>query len=88
MTGVTVSAQVATSYFDKKNAFDTFKVLNRGELNEEASSVEMPSFDVKKLLEEDAQMKGLDVPFRFGHGFDVSYTLSDGKWETRNDKRI
>jgi len=29
-------------------------------------------------LEEDRYLEGLDMPFRFGHGFDVDYTIKDG----------
>ncbi len=40
----------------------------------------MPGFDINTLLEEDEAVKGMDVPYRFGKGFDVNYSLADGKW--------
>jgi len=40
----------------------------------------MPGFDVNRLLEEDESVKRMDVPYRFGKGFDVNYTLADGIW--------
>ncbi|MDR1347102.1 MAG: trypsin-like peptidase domain-containing protein [Prevotellaceae bacterium] len=49
----------------------------------------MQSFDVAKLLKEDRQNEEMkDVPFRFGYGFDVDYTLKDGVWETQDDNNI
>jgi len=41
----------------------------------------MPKFNVASLLEEDEATKGLNLPFRFGKGFDVDYTLKDGTWD-------
>lgn len=48
----------------------------------------MMSFDINKLIEEDRQTKGRDVPFRFGKGFDVNLTLKDGKWDNSDSGRI
>ncbi|MBH49514.1 MAG: hypothetical protein CMG69_02025 [Candidatus Marinimicrobia bacterium] len=44
-------------------------------------TVTMESVDVQSLLEED-KLSGKDVPFRFGHGTEVSFDLiSSGTWE-------
>lgn len=41
----------------------------------------MPSINVKQLLEQDSHTP-MDIPYRFGYGFDVSYNLQNsGKWE-------
>lgn len=48
----------------------------------------MPQFDVNELYEEDKRTKGMDIPFRFGKGFDVNYTLQDGTWEISDTGRI
>ena len=48
----------------------------------------MPSFNVKRLLKEDSLRKGLNIPFRFGKGFDVRYSLKDGKWTEIKNGRI
>ena len=48
----------------------------------------MPKFDIAAMLEEDEAVKGMDVPFRFGKGFDVNYTLNDGNWENTNNGRV
>jgi hypothetical protein len=54
----------------------------------ETALKQMPQFDARKMLEEDKELEGLDVPFRFGKGFDVDYTLKDGVWTKQGDKRI
>lgn len=41
----------------------------------------MPSFDLDQLQREDAENDEAGGLFRFGKGFDVSYTLADGHWE-------
>ena len=44
-------------------------------------AVTMESVDVQSLLEED-KLADKDVPFRFGHGIEVSFNLiSSGTWE-------
>ena len=44
--------------------------------------IKLHPVDKQALLEED-KLAGKDVPFRFGHGFKVSYDLfSSGTWET------
>jgi hypothetical protein len=48
----------------------------------------MPAFDLAKMKKEDSEMEGLDVPYRFGKGFDVSYTLSDGLWKDVEGGRL
>lgn len=73
-------AQVETRYFLKGDTIvsDVHKMIRQSK----AAKVKvMPAFDLEKLRKEDDEMKGEDAPYRFGKGFDVSYTLSDGKWE-------
>ena len=48
----------------------------------------MPKFDINRLLEEDEAVKGLDVPYRFGKGFDVNYSLTGGKWTEVDSGRV
>lgn len=48
----------------------------------------MQQVDVKKLLEEDKATEGLDIPYRFGYGFDTNYTLKDGIWEAQDTIRV
>ena len=33
----------------------------------------------ERLKKEDKEIEGLDVPYRFGNGFDVSYTLTSDR---------
>jgi hypothetical protein len=84
---VCASAQIQTRYFESKDAFNSISALMKIDAKETALK-QMPQFDARKLLEEDRELEGLDVPFRFGKSFDVDYTLKDGVWTKQNDKRI
>jgi Skp family chaperone for outer membrane proteins len=64
----TASAQVQTQHFEAKNAFESFPALKQAEMKIAAPKT-MPQFDAKQLLEEDLELEGLDVPFRFGKRF-------------------
>ena len=67
-----------TKYYPKGNAFEQEKHISE---HPKANNIKkFPSFDVQKLIEEDKQNKGLDIPFRFGKGFDTKITLADGEW--------
>ena len=50
--------------------------------------IKLPKFDIATLLAEDEAIKGLDVPFRFGKGFDVNYSLQDGYWGNTTNGRV
>ena len=72
------SGQVETKFFPDGNAFDQVPLIKS---QPKATTVkEFPAFDVQKLIEEDKQKEGLDIPFRFGKGFDTHITLADGAW--------
>ncbi|MDR2684200.1 MAG: hypothetical protein LBB53_02315, partial [Prevotellaceae bacterium] len=81
------SSQVTSYYFESKDAFVEYPFLKYSSKEEIPVKV-MPSVDVNKLLQEDKANEGLDIPFRFGYGFDVDYTLKDGVWEEQDGKRI
>jgi V8-like Glu-specific endopeptidase len=82
-----VSSQVTSYYFENKDAFAEYSFLK--DISKEEIPVKiMPSVDVNKLLQEDKEYEGQDIPFRFGYGFDVDYSLKDGVWEERDGKRI
>ena len=53
-----------------------------------APEIILPGFDINRLLEEDEAVKGKDVPYRFGKGFDVNYSLADGKWTKVDSGRV
>ena len=78
-----VQAQVETHFY-KQGETPNIRKSNR--MN--ASVKEMPSFDVQSMIKEDREMAGEDVPYRFGKGFDVSYTLDDGIWEQIDSGRV
>lgn len=48
----------------------------------------MPLFDSTPLLAEDEAVNNLDIPFRFGKGFDTNLSLKDGKWTNTSSGRI
>jgi hypothetical protein len=87
ISSLTASAQVYTHYSESKDALKSFPALKQVEA-EKIALKKMPQVDVNKLLEEDRELEGLDIPFRFGNGFDVDYTLEDGTWSEEGKTRI
>ncbi|MDR2042676.1 MAG: trypsin-like peptidase domain-containing protein [Tannerella sp.] len=84
-----ISAQVYTRFFEGKEAFETVPVLKQaGLIKADAVTKQMPPINVMQLLEEDRQNEGMDVPFRFGYGFDVEYTTDDANWVVSGSSRI
>lgn len=84
LTGIPLHSQVLTQYNIENG-------LIRNELNKakkNTKTIKMPSFDLEKLMKEDREMAFEDVPFRFGHGFDVDYTLNDGVWTNYDNGRL
>ena len=81
-----IFSQVLTQRFAKGEAVrNGLKVNKRMALS---NIIEMPSVDVEKLLKEDVEMAGEDVPYRFGYGFETSYTLDNGEWEDEDEGRL
>ena len=79
LLAINVSAQVTSNiYSEKSKVFDFYPQFNK--LRTIAPEIIMPGFDINRLLEEDEAVKGKDVPYRFGKGFDVNYSLADGIW--------
>lgn len=78
------NAQVETNYYAKDNPIrNHFKYFRKNTVVKT-----MPTFDLQKIRKEDAEMDGEDVPYRFGKGFDVSYTFEDGLWEDVEGGRL
>jgi hypothetical protein len=48
----------------------------------------MPAVNNAKLLQRDSIREKMDVPFRFGKGFEVDFSLKDGKWRKTRDGRV
>lgn len=72
-------SQIVTEYYPEGNALKSSAFPNYTVRNKKVHY--LPSFDLEKMRMEDAEMEGLDVPYRFGKRFDVLYTLEDGQWE-------
>jgi hypothetical protein len=84
-----MSAQVNTTYFEAKDAFKSFPMLKQIPAEQEGIVLkEMQTVNVQQLLEEDKEMEALDVPFRFGYGIDVNYTLKDGVWNNLGAENV
>ena len=80
----TICAQVETHYYEKGKSDVSIKRSARRNLKVNR----MPSFDLASLLKEDAKKDTMGGFFRFGKGFDVSYTLGDGQWENVEGGRL
>jgi lysyl endopeptidase len=73
------TAQVETKYFTDKNSLEILSFT--GKDLQSKTTRNLPSFDIEKLVMEDREVSGLDVPYRFGKGFDTDFTLADGSWD-------
>ena len=81
-----IFSQVLTQRFAKGEAVKKGLKVNKSMASN--GIIEMPSVDVEKLLKEDVEMAGEDVPYRFGYGFETSYTLDNGEWEDEDEGRL
>jgi len=79
-------SQVITKSFNLNEVFAAYPKLNRSLTG--VPSVRMPNFNLDSLINEDLKFQQKDVPFRFGKGFDVNYTLKDGSWVDSDSVRI
>lgn len=79
-------AQVETRYYQEDDIESVIPDFLRLKMN--TTVKKLPTFDLEKMRKEDAEMEGMDVPYRFGKGFDVSYTLSDGLWHDVDEGRV
>ena len=84
--GIQIYAQVETRYYQNSDTIPGIKKSQRKTSLE--SIIKIPKFNLDKILKEDTEMDGEDVPYRFGKGFDVSYSLADGQWESVEDGRL
>ncbi|MEA3504685.1 MAG: trypsin-like peptidase domain-containing protein [Bacteroidota bacterium] len=72
-----LSAQVITQKTDASIINEKIKLEDKSNID----VLNMPSFDLKELLEEDEINKGLDLPYRFGYAFEVDYNMQNvGTW--------
>ncbi|MDR2915371.1 MAG: trypsin-like peptidase domain-containing protein [Tannerella sp.] len=79
--------QVATRSYNSQEITKT----NRSLLSDSDSEnvlITMPAINIEKLLKEDKELEGLDVPFNTGYIFDVDYTLKHGMWKKTDSKKI
>ncbi|MBA7535527.1 hypothetical protein ES705_27785 [subsurface metagenome] len=84
---INIAAQVTSNiYSEKSKVFDSYPQFS--ELRYSAPEIIMPGFDINRLLEEDEAVKGMDIPYRFGKGFDVNYSLADGIWTKVDSGRV
>lgn len=77
-------AQVETNYFLNRDAGNDLRISKSNNQN----VIRMPSFDLVAMQKEDAERDGKPGLFRFGKGFDVTFTLADGQWEDTEGGRL
>lgn len=88
LCAITTTAQVPSTYFESKDAFNSFPVLRYSKVQELTTKRMLP-IDAERLLKEDSEAEGMNIPYRFGYVFDVNYTMKDGMWEDRGtEERI
>ena len=81
----TMFSQVETKIFPKGQGI-TIPFIR--DLKQSTRVITLPDFDKEKMIKEDKEMEGCDVPFRFGKGFDVNVSLEDGDWQNCENGRI
>jgi len=81
-----IYGQVESRLFPNHDAFS--KISKAKSIHTSSKIKKMPSFNKQVLLDEDAANEGLDIPFRFGKGFDTNITLSDGNWTEVENGRL
>jgi hypothetical protein len=82
----TASSQTPTKFYKEGKA----PALHpKAELNRATIPIKrMPAVNNEKLLQRDSIRGKMDVPFRFGKGFEVDFSLKDGKWRETRDGRV
>lgn len=81
---VQVNYQPTAEQLAKINAVNT---VARSSVNK----MMLPTFDVQQILEEDRlnQIEDVNIPFRFGKGFDTDLSLNkSGSWQNTDDGRV
>ena len=83
---LTASSQIPTKFYKESQA----PALHpKADLNMATIPVKtMPTVNNEKLLQRDSIREKLDVPFRFGEGFEVDFSLKDGKWKKTKAGRV
>lgn len=80
-----VQGQVETRIYSDRNLNLSQSLF---QIKQKSPVFSLPLFDISKMLAEDEETVGLDIPFRFGKGFDVNLTLEDGSWADMGDCRV
>jgi len=81
-----VFGQVESRLFPNNDALSKISIAK--DISRSSKIQKWPSFNKQILLDEDAVNEGLDIPFRFGKGFDTDITLSDGNWTKVGNGRL
>ncbi|AUP80165.1 T9SS type A sorting domain-containing protein [Flavivirga eckloniae] len=78
--------QIKTEYFPEKNGKN--RIANIPKRFKATKSTLLPSFNLKRMVDEDSESEGEIKPYRFGKGFDVNIDIKAQDWEEVDDKRI
>lgn len=74
-----LSSQVLTQHFTKEDIIKRSVSFKNEHLSKRV--IKMPSIDTKSIRKKNKEEIGYNVPYKFGYGFDTSYSLKDGTWE-------
>ena len=87
MIGI-VYGQVETRYFPDLTKLS--KINSVSNFTKTKKIKTFPLFDARRLVEEDSldRINMADIPFRFGKGFDINASLSDGHWSEIDGGRL
>lgn len=77
LLAISVTAQINSYiYSEISKVFDSYPQFDK--IRTTAPEIIMPWFDINCLLEEDEAIKDMNVPYRFGKGFNINYSLAAG----------
>ncbi len=81
-----VNGQIETSFNSDGGILDNYEYF-RENLNS-ANTITLPAVDVEALMREDSLNYVEGLPYNFGYGFDVEYSLADGNWKNTGAGRL
>lgn len=88
---ISVNGQIRTAYYNNSEHGDSMINIFMKKIESHvvpSKKITISSATVSKLLQEDLEREGKDVPFRFGKAIEQNLTLGDGNWVDVDDGRL
>lgn len=88
---ISVNGQIRTAYYSNSECGDSMINIFMKKIESHvvpSKKITIPSAIVSKLLQEDVERDGTDVPFRFGKAIEQNLTLNDGNWVDVDNGRL